>query len=257
LLQKNSNNKNVISKPSFDPKKKDIENKEIAEVMKKLEAKKKNPVPVINKEIVKKAVSPIKNYNQQINLKNNEVETSALKELMKKARADMKNKPNDEVIWMGKEKEPLKKKEDQIKIPKVIIVEKLKDNSSGKSNDEISNQPVLEMDKKKEEDLFNLNRMLNELAKIENEEETNESEISESSNNMEYKEDEARDFNVVDSDNNEVANRAKKYMDEEEINTDNTQIEELRIELENSLGFELFKNVYKIVEQKVNFKFNK
>jgi hypothetical protein len=293
----NYGNKNIIlAKAQGDFKKKDSDNKDIAEAMRKVELKKKtpaNPLPLkqeVNKE-VKKLINI--NYNQQINMNNkNDADGNPLQELMKKARADMKNKPKDEVIWLGKEKEavPKKKEEREMKFPKVIIVEKEKDKErySRGSKDNVTDftpatannvitvqvavpVPVVnksEMrEKKTQEELYNLNRILNELAKIENEEE-NDSDNSKDIN-LESRPStdltEERDFNEIEETESNEINILKKdssnsnsngsYSSNAQVDTysDNTQIEELRIELENSLGFELFKKIYKTVELKVNF----
>lgn len=254
-----------------------------------------NPLPVkqeVNKDI-KKLINI--NYNQQINVNKEkcEPEVNPLQELMKKARSELKTKPKDDVIWIGnKEKEvPQKKKEEkELKFPKVIILEKPEKERVSRSSNENAidvntpNQvnpgftpvaaiknPKLEMkEKKTQEELYNLNRILNELAKIENEEE-NETDSPSKETNIESRPsiDEERDFNEIEEidsstpQSNEINSPIKKNLQsnergsfnqnstDSETNTDNTQIEELRIELENSLGFELFKRVYQIVEQKV------
>jgi hypothetical protein len=252
-----------------------------------------NPLPLkqeVNRDI-KKLINI--NYNQQINInkEKSEPEANPLQELMKKARSELKTKPKEDVIWLGnKEKEaPQKKKEEkEIKFPKVIILEKPeKERVSRSSNENVidvngvnpgfapaQKNPKIEMkEKKTQEELYNLNRILNELAKIENEEENDTDSCKES--NLESRPstdlNEERDFNEIEEtesntpQSNDINSPLKKNSKENsgslnqnstdnETNTDNTQIEELRIELENSLGFELFKRIYKIVEQKVRKK---
>ena len=198
-----------------------------------------------------------------------------LKELMKKRRAELKTKAEiPDVVWLGKEKDPSKrednKKEGEIKFPKVTIVEKNKltnnENKQPMSGNliDLTNVKEVKIDlvesvnqiPKEDEEFYNLNRYLEEARKIAdeeiepNEQDTNvESMTQQEVNNINIDSD-TRDYNAIEEDGN-VATPVTNNNEDAILNTDNSQIEELRVELENSLGFELFKQLYKIVDDKV------
>ncbi len=222
-------------------------------------------------------ISPEKKQNSQ-GSKNNEDSNNPLKELMKKGREQLKNGKEQDVIWLGKdvkEKEKdtltestdsISEKKKEIKFPKIIIVEKPNSNPNSnkitseavKNEIDITNpkddprnifEEVRLKEEKQAEDFYNLNRYLNELAKLEDEEENIET--SNDSKNfkevkLEYKPNETTDLEVPDE--GEDFNNKKKTSQED---SDNSQIEMLRIELENTLGFDVFKKVYKTVDSQV------
>ncbi len=243
--------------------------------MKKAEQKKKaniipNPQPIINVTPEKKP--PISKNSEE----------NPLKELMKKGREQLKNEKEEDVIWLGKEKEKFNdstsEKKKEIKFPKIIILEKpnsnnfatpqtknVANNNSLQSTDNSSveneidinaNIPKLNIkddprnifeeirlkEEKEAEDFYNLNRYLNELAKLEDEEEMSVGDENKDFKevHLEYKPYEA---NEIEASNDESANN-KEY-------EDNSQIEMLRVELEKSLGFDVFKRVYKTVDSQV------
>lgn len=291
-IPQNQKNQNVFITPQVKPqaadsKKRDLDNREIADFMKKND-KKKNLNP--SKEVVKEGAknnnrpsNPSNNLNpnppvkinqnpvnagiKNIVTSNNDPEANPLKELMRKARAELKNKPKEDVVWMGKEKEVVnKKKSDKdTRFPKVIIVEKEKpkekESNSSNSIDINVNSNILENNKnkikKEDEEIYNLNRYLNELAKLENgEEETpveQETNCTTNANNDDNLNDARDEIGVEETEATEDTQPNNQLFTfvEGPVETDNTMIEELRIELENSLGFEVFKKVYKIVEEKV------
>ncbi len=286
-------NKNVVFNAKIsDPKKRDSDNKEIAEFMKKKDEKKK----IISNHVVKEAVKENKEVRRNVGSNNNlyninptplinkniiiTEEANPLKELMKKQRAELKNRPKEDVVWIGKEKDnshnnytPNKVKK-EMKFPNVIIVEKPTSNKeiidinpninvNSNINSNKNENPPSNSNNKESEEFYNLNRYLNELAKLDNEEGENENEQetqdeSASANGV-PNDDQLAD--AIDSIELEDANNSDKEKDtknnkkdNENDNNDseNTMIEELRIELENSLGFDLFKKVYKTVEENVN-----
>jgi hypothetical protein len=267
--------------PVVDSKRREADNKEIADFLKKNEKKK---VPSVSKEVKR----PSKNSevdDSTIKMKyviNSNEENNSLKELMKKGRDELKKSPKDEVHWIGKDKESNinvnnfnnlgynKKKAGNF--PNVIILDKPKSSnkeiidviSSHPSNEEINlKNPINNL--KEQEELYNLNRYLNEIAKIDNEQEQTDSETNETSeiNNINANNDDqfndARDFNFIEEPSSNVTKQgSNSQLDKlynENYETENSHIEELRIELENSLGFDLFKNVYKTVEENVKFKY--
>jgi len=200
--------------------------------------------------------------------------TNTLKEIMKQKRAELKNQKQDEVIWIGKEikKEEKEEKEEiknDYKFPEVIILEKPRKSSIKEKKTQNENRNTIDMteaknkyscvydsqiiykQKKEAEEFYNLNRYLEELNKI------NEEETSETSNvdilNIDIKSsdensDNTREYGIEDV---ESSNSNSAQGINNDINTDNTQIEELRVDLENCLGNEVFKIVYKIVDQQV------
>ncbi len=200
--------------------------------------------------------------------------TNTLKEIMKLKRAELKNHKQDEVVWIGKEikkeeKEEIKNDKNDYKFPEIIILEKPHKSSEKveKTLDEKTNtidmteaknkyscvydSQIMLKQKKDAEEFYNLNRYLEELNKI------NEEETSETSNvdilNIDIKSsdensDNTREYGIEDVESS-ISNSAQGV--NTDMNTDNTQIEELRVDLENCLGNDVFKIVYKIVDQQV------
>ena len=308
----------VLNKPEL--KKKESDNNQIADVMKKIEQKKKsnfnnfnnfnnqpinianNNVPhpqnqdknVINSENRKIYPSPSNSKNSSGN--RDEI-SNPLQELMKKGREQIKNKNPQDLVWMGKEKHKpqeispnnIEVKKKEIKFPKVIIVEKANqhnlqsnnishnteistehntevNNSLEKNEIDINPNVILKDDprnvfeemrrknKKEAEDFYNLNRYLNELAKLEDEEELDPGDDGKDFKevHLEYKPEDinSRDFNEI-SEEIEKEIPDKNAFEADQNTSDNSQIEMLRIELEKSLGFDVFKRVYKTVDSQV------
>ena len=114
-----------------------------------------------------------------------------------------------------------------------------------------------------------MNRYAKEIDEIQNQEEDklsveNKDTSDNTKVNIEENIPEAREFNEVEEEeivpsnsgnNSEKNSMSSSIISNYDPNSDNTQIEELRIELENSLGFEIFKKVYKIVEEHVRIYF--
>jgi hypothetical protein len=259
-------------------KKKDSDNnKEIVDFIKKNDEKKKNiNSKDVNNVVRNNSEKPHRNSNAnseenknakivaninsiQVNANHNpqsENDKNPLTEFLKKKREELKNSnTKEEIVWIGKEKEPEKKAEKMVKFPKIVIVEK-QPPVQGRNSDlievnAVDDSPDDSISQKHEEEFYNANRYLNELAKIGNDE---EEELDEQQNEIHSPEEknesnEERDFPIDDSvgTQHDTAATDSNY----ETNTDNSQIEELRIELETSLGLDLFMKVYKIVDEKV------
>jgi hypothetical protein len=281
VLNKNSygTNKNVVpSRPEI--KKRESENSQISEILKKAEQKKKantpnianiNPNPHLNVNVTPEKKLPVYKNSEE----------NPLKELMKKGREQLKNEKEEDVIWLGKEKDKFNdstnEKKKEIKFPKIIILEKAHNNNvltpqnkniansnslQSTDNSSMENEIDININKlnikddprnifeeirlkeeKEAEDFYNLNRYLNELAKLEDEEEMSVGDENKDFKevHLEYKPYEASEVEVK---NDEGVNN-KEY-------EDNSQIEMLRVELEKSLGFDVFKRVYKTVDSQVS-----
>jgi hypothetical protein len=232
--------------------------------------------PKENKEIKEaKEKKETKEANLEKQTSENFCGTSTLREIMKKKRSELKNQRQDEVVWIGKEtkkedKEEIKKEQKEYKFPEIIIVEKPRKNNEKDVKTEDENLKTLDMSeaknkyscvyhdqelykqKKEAEEFYNLNRYLDELHKI-NEEETTENSnvdiLSIDIKSSDENSDNTREYGIDDVETSNLNSVQAVY--NTDMNTDNTQIEELRVELENCLGFEIFKIVYKIVDQQV------
>lgn len=291
FIKKNNDKKKIINQMPFkDPMKDKIKEpikehirEPIKEKIKELIKEPfKEPIKDVIKEPIKELIKdPIKRspnssnpiINKNVIITNIPIDDiNPLKELMKKQRAELKNKPKEDVVWSVKEKDDIilpnkNKKEREIKFPNIIIVEKEKPTTINKEIVDTNNNSNCNRNKdtsipnKESEEFYNLNRYLNEIAKITNEEVEleNETEIESEENcntnvNVQLNEDNMNDgLEIVDLADETVTDHRKTPNLQLllENDTENTQIEELRIELENSLGFDLFKKVYQTVEENV------
>lgn len=233
----------MLNKPG-QQKKSDSDNKAIIDFMKNNDKKKLTPsshdklIEVGSKE----PKINIVNINSNIvNNPKNEVGENSLKELMKKCRQDLKTKPKEDVVWIGKEKDE-KPEKIEYKFPKVVILEKErpKEEININKSTPTTNNPT------QDKEIYDLNRYCNELDKIDNEDEENEIETQPEEK---LTVDEVRDYIEIEDINLDGKQPSNQNIVEYE--SDNSQIEELRIELENTLGFDMFKKIYKIVDERV------
>ena len=261
-----SNNPQVIhlnSNPNVAKiKKRESDHKEIADFFKKdkvginpfsRNSDKELPKPNLLEKVEKDLKNINSNFPQNIfnNVANNsDDKTTPLREFLKKKREEMKNKEKlADVIWLNNDKkEQIRGEEKMIKMPKIIILDKnapqKKDSSENLSINSASNS-----NKKGDLEFYNVNRCLNEMAKIANDEDdsidTNEEEKQICENVNEKNEE--REENIID-DNTNISEELKPTFDS---NTDYSQIEELKIDLEQILGMDLFKRIYKLVDSNV------
>jgi hypothetical protein len=268
-LPENPSNKkqNVINKHNNHIMKEQVEKK----LIKPPETKKDNKeiMNILNKnknqdikEKVKQQSVKIKENKEEVKSKdeNKIAGPNPLQEFLKKQRSEMKKAQMtpEGVIWLGKEKDPAKEEKDQAKeekeykFPKVILVEKSNKNTPKESEIDLEvpcpiNHEVKIKKQKEQEEFYNLNRYLNELAKIDDEESTeNTNDIADENKNSEEGND-TRDYQIIDEETTSGSNGFKEVY----VNTDNSLIEEMKLNLENSIGIDNFKLVYKIVDQYV------
>lgn len=268
----------VVSSNNSSNKKKESDLKDISDFMgKKKENRLSNPNAreLINKESSKDRKEEKKPSSKNINVinintpsgYNSNVSTpssseNSLREFMKKRKAEIKSQPAEDIVWLGAkaEKETPKKEEKERRFPKITIIEDKKPADKNKDLIEINNVKPLPEKKlnKDEEEFYNLNRYLYELAvnnnfdiqKLDNNEEETIPSNEDTSENYEKNVDinDDRDFNIIDDTDDKPVENVYSQAD---ISTDNSQIEELRIELENSLGMEVFKLAYDLVDNQV------
>lgn len=295
------------SKPRIPQEKKKEDNKEIVDYFQKNDPKKKKVNETPNQNLlmadhntnkvafnlpnpyVKKIIpSPRANSKTKIHLNvtpdkiskeaiiekvpsDNISNSSKLRDIMNKKRAELKILPQDEVVWIGKEikKEGIdnKKEEKERKFPKIIIVEKPLNNKYIDKEDrnktidltDVKNKyisqnpnPSSQIKKKEEEEFYDLNRYLDELNNLNLEEpvETNTNEqITTDVKSIDESSDHTRDYNPIEDESTNAVSEHPGALND--ISSDNSKIEELRVELEKVLGVEIFKIVYRIVDEQV------
>lgn len=254
--------------------KREMDNKEIVDFMKKNERKKSKDVKEIrrpsNSRLGNGINSNVKNINnpdiKHIDINSNikeqekedvvvvnnvvnnkdkklldtQFEANPLKELMKRAKAADEKEFHPKIV-----EKPVESKESHVINVKV--------NNQTPHQHAVINNKI--QNKKEAEEIYNLNRYLNELAKLEDGEDEPVGDEGDDleraqSNNHQVNNYEARDENVVEE-SIEIETNNKTTHNFSEDQNENNQIDELRVELEKSLGFEMFKKVYKTVENKV------
>lgn len=279
------NNNPVISvKPIRDSsnKKRDNDNKEISDFVKKNDQKKKSNPIIFKSEKIEKVekVDKIEKVEKVEKIekvekgeKKNQIFVNGggkisiidisseisfdypLKELMKKG---------NEVVLNGKDYNSFKKEENIKEIIKIKASPQpdLTDSSLNKEiniieiEPEVKSAPVFK-DKKQKEEFYDLNRVMNEMAKLEIDEDesvSDEQTLNYEKNIIETIDDE-RDINFIEDPTSIPSTYSVNPNTCSKVDfwSDNSQIEELRIELEKSLGFDLFKKIYKIIEEKVKY----
>jgi hypothetical protein len=133
-----------------------------------------------------------------------------------------------EIVWMkGMHEIVEKKSEKELKFKDVIIL------------DDIKNI-------KKQEEFIQANKMLLELDNINNDDEIEESKEQQIEFNQNDINSAMREYNeITDSETNSIS-------DTQITESDNSIIEQLRIQLETDLGLDLLKSLYKLVESNVS-----